>query len=220
MRTLTFIILLLTLAGCQSDENVSTGSYQEIAGRDLPADSPPYSRQIVYRAKVPSEWIRIDPTVNDSISDTMKPLCEFQIKEGTETIRITIHNFPTDNIEDRIPPEVQIARWRRQFTLLDPAKAFVVPQARGGFAGLQFEGTGIFKGDPATMLGWSMQLANEHYRTLKAIDRIEGKGHYKQMSADYTIKASGPVGLMEKNRESIIEFAKSFELINEIPSHS
>ena len=220
MKYLTYIFIFLALTNCQMDEQSTHVLYQEVAGRNLPSEIPPFTRPLVYRAKVPQNWVRIDPSPQDSIFDTTKALCEFQIKDGAESIRITVHNFPTDTIEERIPPEAQIARWRRQFSFLDPTKASVESQSRGGFTGLQFEGTGIIKSESKTMLGWSMQLAVEHYRTLKSIGHNDSKGYIKQMSADYTIKAIGPVEMMKNNWDSIIGFARSFELINEIPTNS
>lgn len=74
------------------------------------------------------------------------------------------------------------------------------------------------------MMGWTMQLAPEHYSQLalkiqmakSTIDR----NHYSQMRSDFTIKATGPRSLMETHRNAILAFARSFELIEEIPSSS
>lgn len=221
-RKLSLILTFLFLTSCQSNESAphSSNTSQEISGRNQTTDQPPYTRPQIYRVKAPANWKRITPSPTESIADTTKALSEFQITDGEELIRITIHNFPTDTLEERIPPAAQIARWRRQFSSLDPTKASVIPQARGGFTGLQFEGTGVMNGQMMTVLGWSMQLSNEHYRSLKAIEKSDGTDDNRQMRADYTIKAAGQSQMMDKYREPIIEFARSFELIDEIPTHS
>lgn len=196
---------------------VSDERTQEIFGRDN-------SQLPLYQVKVPKKWKnQIQSAL--SLEDTTKPLCEFIIQNNehdsdTEKsmgqIRITIHNFPSESITERIPPNAQIARWKRQLTKMDPNSLSVEPQAFGGFVGFLFEGTGLLSEDPTTILGWIMQIAPEHYRALNR----PGKdvNYRKQMRADYTLKAVGPKQLIEKYKDEIIVFARSFELIQEIPS--
>lgn len=157
-----------------------------------------------------------------SIADSTLPNCTFLIHEHGQSIRITVHSFPSDALENRIPPNAQVARWKRQFTEIDPISITVVPKAYGGFAGLLFEASGqlkdlLFEGSGA-VYAWSMQLDPHHYQILSYLSTTQQKRQlYLQMRADYTIKAVGPVDLMEKNHEEISNFAHSFELIQPIP---
>lgn len=70
------------------------------------------------------------------------------------------------------------------------------------------------------VLGWSLQLSPEHYRMLSHPSSAENEDKYQQMRADVTIKAVGPKALTEKHRTKIMAFARSFELIEEIPVRS
>jgi hypothetical protein len=69
------------------------------------------------------------------------------------------------------------------------------------------------------MIGWSLQLDKEHYRTLAPPTPASQENLYREMRADVTLKATGPKETMEKHEEGIINFARSFELIEEIPFH-
>lgn len=217
-----FMLLVISCVSCDDLPNPPISSFQEISGRDEGKQiNSDYLRSMVYRSKVPLAWHRSDPQQNASIADTTKPLCEFAIEEGSEIVRITIHNFPTIITEERIPPGAQVARWKRQFTELDVTTVAVTPQSYGGFAGLFFEGTGMLGGENKTVMAWAMQLAPGHYSTLSYLantcDSVQEREHLKQVRSDYTIKAVGPKTLMEKHRHSLIAFARSFELIDEIP---
>jgi hypothetical protein len=124
-----------------------------------------------------------------------------------EKVRITVHNFPAETLEGRIPPGAQVARWRRQLNLTSPTSHRVLPVSHGGFVGLHLEGPGI--------LAWAMQLAAPHFRALQ-----QHPHNAKQCCADYTIKATGPQILLTVHEEEIHAFARSFELIEEIPAAS
>lgn len=215
LRYVFFGFLLLFAWGC-SREATTLSFYQEIAGRDQ-------QRKPIYRVKVPANWIRKDLDLNDSLEDTTKALCEFFIPGSPEPIRITIHNFPIDKPSERIPPNAQIARWKRQFTQLDPLSVSITSQSYSGFAGQFFEGKGILSDKSMVMMAWAMQLAPEHVSTLSlnismALHHSMDASIYRQMRADVTIKATGQQELMEQQRQAIISFAHSFELIQEIPS--
>jgi len=188
--------LLWFLTSCSDSSNSPSSQWQEISGRDV---------DLVYRAKVPHQWNRTDPA--GPIHDTTLSLCEFMIDD----IRITIHNFPSNTIDERIPPFAQIERWKRQIPSLDPISANITPQSHGGFVGYLFEGTG----NNETTMAFSMQIATEHYQTLSR--DISSKS--KQMRADYTIKAVGPTDSIQMRKEELLSFARSFELIEEIPNH-
>lgn len=202
------------MAGCSTDHPNSQKNVklEQIPGRHQES-------RLVYQAQVPSDWIRQNPS-SDFLTDTTKPLCEFSIQEGEDTIRITIHSFPSLRAEERIPPMAQIMRWKRQLKDIDPTTVEVIPQAYAGFVGFLFMGSGRLKGELAAVMGWSMQISPEHYRVLSKMGAVTGDNHFQQMSADYTIKATGPKKLMEKHKQVMVAFARSFELIEEIPVHS
>ncbi len=212
----SFLLLLfciLLVYGCtQSEEQQSPHSYvwQEISGRD---EGNPNQRIPIYRAKVPCKWIRQDPLAEDSIADTMKPLCEYLLGTDHSDLRITIHSFPSHSMHDRIAPAAQIARWKQQFDHLDLTDVHVTPFASGGFTGLNFEAVGNIHGNQKAVVGWSMQMAAEQYQNLQG---ITFKDHHRR--ADYTIKSQGSPETMARHRDEIFFFANSFELIEEIPT--
>lgn len=220
MQYVLFLICL-ALYACEQHSPIAQTTLQEICGRNS-VDN--LARPQTYRAKVPIGWMRNDPSATSSLTDTTQSLCEFIIKgENSSQIRITIHNFPSTQIKDRIPPNAQIARWKRQFTQLDPTSVSITQQAYAGFSGLLFEGTGRMdsQNQTMTMLGWSMQLAPEHYYSLSGLlsrnQSPEDAYVLQQMRADYTIKAVGPQNLIEQHKNEIMAFAHSFELIQELP---
>ena len=267
-----FAFCLLASSCSQKDQNPSTPtSLQDVKGRDYEG-----KRFNVYRVRVPNHWIRKDSLPEESLSDTTKSLCEFFIVDPEGTIRITLHNFPSDKVEQRIPPAAQIARWKKQFDHLNPEDTSIVPQSFSGYAGLKFKGTGLMNQILTTVIGWSLQLGEESFRELSSPLTLEsavqdnkvmqdfeleslpiGADHsqmvkaapigsdskskdyvnllpstavsrstsgdkklFREMRADVTIKAMGPKELMEANEEEITHFARSFELIEEIPSRS
>ena len=131
------------------------------------------------------------------------------------SIRITIHNFPSNKIEERTPPGAQVARWKGQFEKLDTCESCVTPQTFNGYCGALFKGIGTMQEKPMMMLAWAMQITPQHYRALSDDSPI-----HKQMRADFTIKAVGPEELMEQYYKDIVEFAHSFELIEDVPARS
>lgn len=205
-------ILLLGLTGCaQQPPAHPSAQWQEFAARDNAKSS---ERPLLYRALVPSSWMRKNPPPFESIADTTKAICEFYIQENGEEIRLTIHTFPILEDHDRIPPQAQIARWKRQLEDLDPLSVKIIPQSHGGFSGLYFEGQGALQNKPVRVIGWSMQLASVFARQLS----LERHSLDTFKRADYTIKATGPPEMMDKHRSAIAGFAESFELIDELPS--
>lgn len=215
MKTLScaFLVICLGLCSCASaPEQETSTTTQEIKGRDFTG-----RRFAVYRARVPETWIRRDPLPNESLNDTTKALCEYIIKEKNGIIRISIHNFPTDTIDQRIAPAAQVARWQRQFTSLSPTDYSITPQTFNGYTGLYFKGEGKLHNSQSMMLGWSLVLAPEHYRMLSHGSNDEENKKYREMRADVTIKAIGPISMMEHHEGDISRFARSFELIEEIP---
>lgn len=216
MRQIFLLFLSFLLSACsQSDSSKvhSNISKMEVFGR-LPLKNPP-----VYALQVPSDWICQD-RASDWMRDTTKPICELFIQDAEGRIRITIHNFPSLKMEDRIPPMAQILRWKRQLTNIDQTTLEIIPQAYAGFVGFLFMGSGMLKEEPSAVMGWSMQIAPEHYRALTKMFGLSGDPYFQQMQADYTIKATGSKRLIKKYKQAIIAFARSFELIEEIPTFS
>jgi len=212
------LICALGLNSCSNPTNsvkTETTELQIIAGRNEGE-----GRQSIYRAQVPVNWIRHDSLSEDTLVDTTKALCEFIIMENSDIIRIAIHNFPSMQISDRIPPEAQVARWQRQFESLDKINSTTIPQSFSGYSGLLFSGEGKMQERTVAMLGWSLQLAPEHYRSLLQAATPKTATLYKQMRSDITIKAMGPAELMRKHKQAITDFARTFELIREIPSRA
>lgn len=210
LTILTLSCTLIVLA-CSSKTEDTKESWQKIAGRDT---SDSIERIPIYQAKTPLNWVRKDPSLNESIIDTKKALCEYLIEDEEGSIRLTVHNFPSQTIDQRISPHLQIQRWKNQFEQLDPALTSVTSSSHGGFVGLFLEGTGTLNGMQTSILGWSMQLSSEHYRHLQQ----EATAINWQRRADYTIKVLGPPHSLSKHRDTLIEFASSFELIDELPS--
>ena len=201
-----FIISFIFLFGCELSNcrPIATSfNWQKINSRDY---GTPSSRYPLYYAKVPSDWIRHDPSQTESISDTTKPLTEYIIESGSEKIRITVYNFP----KQRIPPQAQIDRWKNQFDSLEPTQTFVKNVAHNGFVGLFLDVEGIMKAEKTKIFAWAMKLAPEYSQYINPKE---------QKSADYTIKAIGPKALMEKHRDTILTFAQNFGLIEELPAH-
>lgn len=207
-KSLFFLTLVSGLIGCSTDHSPRQSTQQFIAARD---DGITPDRPLLYRATVPLSWIRKDPS--HSIVETTKENCEFCLFDGEDKIRITIHTFPISNHHPRIPPIAQIQRWKEQFDELDLHLTHLSAFGQGGFTGLFLEASGILNDKETTMMGWSMQLAPEYERQLSL--HFNSLDSYKR--ADYTIKVVGPRRIMAIHRQTIKDFAKSFELIDELP---
>jgi len=208
-QCLNLIILFVLCTGCYRSPPAVSGRWQEINGRDS-ADERLIIRRPVYRMKVPEHWSRIVPPPESSIVDTTLPIAEFWIENQ---IHITIHNFPFQDPERRIPPRAQVARWQRQLSNLTEKEAVIEPVSYSGYVGLYFEGST----DEKQVMAWSLQLDDEHVRSLSRQIDASSRSYIEQMQADVTIKVAGPPHLLNQHRGDIIAGAKSFELIQEIP---
>lgn len=111
----------------------------------------------------------------------------------------------------RIPPQAQLQRWKQQLNPIDETSVLITPQSFSGYKGLLLEAEGEIKGEPTAVIGWALQIGNDHFRTLSYTDLPN------QMRADVTIKATGSPEAIALQRERIKTFARSFELIEEIP---
>ncbi|KAF3362087.1 Uncharacterized protein PHSC3_001398 [Chlamydiales bacterium STE3] len=208
LHTFFLPVLVLCLSACHSTTS-NESHWLEIEGR---AQNKP-----IYRAKVPPHWERVLPDGQAYLKDTMLPIITFLIPNESESLRITVHNFPTKAIEESVSPHAQILRWQKQFESIEPYSMDYNEIAYGGFVGLQFYASGILKGRPTAFLAFAMQLIPEHYRMLSNQPLREEE--FKQMRADYTIKAVGHPDAIEQHKDEIIAFAESFELIKPIPSY-
>ncbi len=204
------IPLFILCASCHScPEKVPPFTSQEFNGREEIIAYGQAVRRPIYQAKVPIAWRRIDPDESASLTDTTKPIISFVLEEQ---LLLTVHTFPTDALEERIPPEAQVNRWKKQMRAQTNVAQSI---GHGGFCGLYFEGIH----ENTTVCAWSLQLDFDHYQTLHFLaTTVEEEEHYKQMAADYTIKVSGPTHLINKHRKELMLFADSFELIQDIPS--
>jgi len=215
LRRLLCFICLFAFSACQNaDSNAFNPShYCEIAARD---EGNKLSRPVIYRIKVPQDWQFVPPSDEESLVDTKKPLCSFLLNEKKGQIQITIHNFPSESLNDRIPCEAQVARWKRQFSSIDPLSLVITPQAFSGYCGLLFEAAGNLEGEKKAVMAWTLQLGTELYTSLQSKESC----NLKQRCADVTIKVIGSYDLLQDKREAIIDFARSFEQIDEIPQPS
>ncbi len=94
--------------------NEHIAALQHIQGRD---DGSSLHRDPIYRARVPTTWRRIDPNPAQSNADTTTSIGEFIIDDSDGPLRIAIHNFPADDLNERIPPMAQISRWQNQLSM-------------------------------------------------------------------------------------------------------
>jgi hypothetical protein len=207
-----FLATLALLSGCGPADQQEQADWQPLYCRD---DGNPAMRQPLYRAKVPLAWKRKEQ--EGSVVDTSVPICQFDIGTQDSQVQLTVHSFLVAQVEQRIPPAVQIARWKRQFDLLDPYFTSVELRSQGGFTGFSLSAQGIIKGEEKGVIAYSMQLAPMYFFALQAMPNATFK--QKQMAADYTIKAIGPIAAITRYKSDIELFANSFELIEELPAH-
>lgn len=203
-KCLKLLLLLACISCSRSSDKPPPYTEQSINGRDEIVSYGHTVRRPVYHAKVPLTWERLDPSENESLLDTTKPIVTFVLDKG---LLINVHSFPSDSLEERITPAAQIEHWR---SLLKGETYRLDKIGHGGFSGLYLEGKNLS--------AWSLQLDAQNYQILHYLaTTVEEEEHYKQMAADYTIKAIGPNELLEKHRDEISLFINSFELIQEIP---
>lgn len=230
LLSLAICFTILFNLSCSTDATNFTATesflWKDINGR---------SNTPIYRVKIPSTW-QCQFTNETKLSDTTQPLCTLFIPNErlpTFPVVITIHNFPVDQLDKRIPPQAQISRWKNQFSFIDSLSIHIHSQAFNGFTGLMFEAYGTFENlkslnlstetldllsnNTQTMiLGWALQVGSSHFRTLSLPKNAHETVLFEQMRSDVTIKVIGSKDLIEKYKDSIIAFARSLELINPI----
>lgn len=195
------LLLLVFLAACDSVPK-EPYSWKSFEGR--------LSGVPIYRAKIPLDWKIVLPEGNEYFYDTKLPICTLEVDD----LLITIHNFPSNRLEERIPPFLQTERWQKQFDSIEPHSLIIQPVAYAGFSGLCFEATGVIKGQKKAVIAYVMQIAKEHYGKLSL--NLKNELKHKQMRSDYTIKIVGSPENVQLRKDEIVTFAESFELIEEI----
>lgn len=209
MNRIALLLIFLSFWGCEQKKAHPKPMSQTISGRDRGGESG-LVRYPLYRVKTFPNWKRLDPSPLTSNLDTRQPIVEFWI-DGQ--IHVTIHNFPSDSMDTRIPPRAQVERWKKQM-LTDDNDDFVErPVSFAGFAGFFFEGEDKDK----MTIAYALKLDDRHYQSLRSHRQPHNEAFLKQMGSDVTIKAVGPIQAMMKYREDLIAFSESFELIQEIP---
>lgn len=193
----------MALSGCRKcPDKVPPFTQYPIQGREEVLPSGKVLRRPLYRAKMPVSWKALPTECN--LRDTTKPNALFEI---TPNLYLAVHTFPTDELTERIPPELQIQRWMKQ----DSSQSKITAVHHDGFVGLCFE--------TAKTLAWSFQLDPELYQTLAFLGRThEENGYFRQMRSDFTIKVSGPPDELLAHRDEIFFFANSLELFQAIPA--
>lgn len=200
---LSFLAFLTSCTTSPAQSHIKTSM---INGRDKTKDA-------LYRVKVPTHWkeIALDSLVD--LTDTTQPIAHYEIHENDRKIEIVVHNFPSNT---QVPPQFQVERWQRQFDEGSLLYCSSTPQAFSGYVGLLFEGTGLIQTHPVKVMAWALNMGTSHYQTLShTLSSLN-----QQKRADVTIKVSGPPEIMQKQKMAIVNFARSFELIEEIPTRS
>ncbi len=199
-----FLFLFLSLlASCQTQPKNPLHT-TEIWGRSDTATLS--TREPIYRIQIPEGWTVIIPPLESSLTDTTEPLMTLI----NHDVKVTFHNFPVAKMDQRIPPQAQITRWKKQFDQLEETSVLLVPFATGGFTGIQFEATGVQKGTLISVKAWTMQLTPELFQKLPEKSLQE--------KSDWTLKAVGPSEQLELLQEDLQLMARSIELIREVPS--
>ncbi len=209
MNRIALLLIFLSFWGCEQKKAHPKRISQTISGRDKGGEHA-LVRYPLYRVKSFPSWKRLDPSPLTSNSDTRHPIVEFWIDDQ---IQITIHNFPSDSMETRIPPRAQVERWKKQMQTDDDDDFIIRPVSFAGFAGLFFEGEGRNK----KTIAYALKLDDRHYQSLRGLRHGYNDAFLEQMGSDVTIKAVGPKQAMMTYREDLIAFSESFELIQEIP---
>ena len=191
------IILLCTFFTCCSTEPPTSGNVTTISGRE-PERFP------LYRVSIPDGWEIIHPDPDIALTDSRLALLECR---SGDSLRVVFHNFPSADLTQRIPPQAQVERWKKQLDQIQTASVITTPQSFSGYTGLLLQA----EGKDTAVMGWALQIGADHYRNFSYSDLPE------QMRADITIKATGTPLEIARNRAKLQSMARSFELIEEIP---
>lgn len=194
MRPVIYLLLFVTVAltSCTSGPSKKEKT-MSIVGRD---------RVFTYLCTPLPGWNFHPPEADVDLHDSTLPLATWTI-DGA--ITVVVHNFPGMSI----PPGAQLSRWQKQLLALDPTATRIEPVAWGGFAGLELlacEEEGV------AILGWAMSMPSFHRYS------IQGSPRSEEITADWTIKATGPIEAIAARENEIRIFAHSFRLKHEISS--
>lgn len=186
-----WIIFLGLWMGCQS-EPLPQVETVFIKGR--------FSSAPIYQVKVPLDWAITYPKSSQDLKDTTLPLLTLQI-DGQ--ITITFHNFPSQRIEERILPEAQVARWKKQIQI---KQSDLSSYSIEGFGGFRLEASGIRDGKEEAVIAYAMQLTPQLYKLIDSIDK----------RSDWTVKAIGKPSAILTYRQKIDEFVESLEWVDPV----
>ena len=165
----------------------------------------------IYELVFPKDWTIVSRSRRDFPQDTTLPFFEAKIGDDQNSIRITLHYFPEPLANDKIKPIAQVRRWKTQFSSLDPLKDTIQPVSFNGFQGFKFEASGIQKGEETKVIAFALELGAEHALTLRRTNPQSAA------LASVTIKAVGAPSLIDSHLADIISFAKSFQLVEDLP---
>lgn len=180
----------------------------QIQGRDEGhCEEGIYPRKVLYRARIPHSWQKIEEELSLSVFDTRLPIAVFTIPDDDGELYLHVHSFPFRG--KKIPPQAQVERWQRQWREASPARVGIRSYAHAGFVGLCFEAENKRKGEK--VLAWAMQLAARHDHSLSFWKGTE------ELRGDYTIKVEGKSSAIARHEKEIHLFARSFELIVDLP---
>ncbi|MFN0065212.1 MAG: hypothetical protein ACKVOH_03130, partial [Chlamydiales bacterium] len=112
-----YLLLLFLLVGCKKSPDITPPyTWHPVLGREEQLPNGKILRRPVYRVKVPTTWARLFEE-KPTLFDTTKPNCEYLI---ADKIHVTVHSFPSNEIEERIPPLLQVERWQKQLNCIEP----------------------------------------------------------------------------------------------------
>lgn len=208
MASMRLLILFLCIAwGC---EKSTTPSYKEVFAYGRGEDSSP-----VYRLFIPQDWETL-PLSEQGKVDSREPNLTLLAPIGDKKLPIYFHNFPVANLNERIPPEAQVQRWKEQIPKIVFEKT--EPVSRGGFFGLYAQIEGAKEERAIKTLAVAMQLDPTFARDLsQRHETLIDANALAQTLADYTLKCMGSEEEIEKIKEAFEKIAASIELIEELP---
>ena len=157
----------------------------------------------IYTALVPNSWKLMPLKIS---SDTKEPICQFMLPvDGLEPLIITVHTFPFEDPQMRIPHFMQVQRWQEKF---ENGTETLKRASHGGFSGLMQ----LLKKKDLAQISWTMALDQEHCYTILSTKNQMNKYYL----ADFTVKAWGSQPVIEQKKNEIEKFVQSFGFIDPI----
>lgn len=191
------------------EKNAPETRIEKVFARESLHDAKPPE---IWRLEVPKTWKRIDP--QELSTDTRLPNLSFEIQGEKAPILITLHNFPAEQLQERVPISMQITRWKRQLTNLDEVSLREVPFTQSGYRGLLLTAKGEKEGKSHAFIAVALQMDNELFEALR-VESAERQTQFmnRQRRSDFTLKAQGDPEDLVLHEEDILNSFESFELI-------